>query len=158
MASAGGHASFFPCLPWAGEQCPEGETLVLPLSRGSWLQNGMPVKWSDISPGAFHGGMLSGFNGLLTCALVHNLHVVLERVYDRGIVAWEQNNPGRVPEDDLCLGFYLHITGHFSDLVAYTSELVSLIGQAAHARTLISRRDPPPPLGSLLNLSEAQVS
>ena len=158
MPVLGGQNQYFPFQGNGGSNSQEGEPLTLLLPRRLWLENGMSVSWSEHSPGKFVRGVITGVNSLLTCALIHNVHIEIERVYSSDITAWEQTHEGIVPEDEHLLGFYVHITGAFSDLVAFAAELHALIEKAAIARSNMNRRDPYPQPGSLVELTEGSVS
>lgn len=159
MATADQRFKYFPFVTGDTGQPPPGcETLTLPIPRQWWQTNAMKVRWGDLSPGELISAVVSGLNGIWTCALVQGLYIQLERVYADGIEEWEELHPNTVPEDELLLGFYLHMTGPFSDLVAFSAELKSLIEKAGTCRTqLNSRRDPIPIAGSLVRITERTV-
>jgi len=150
---------YFPYVSGDAGQPPQGcDTITFMIPRTWWQTNAMKVRWGDLSPGELIAAVMSGLNGIWTCALVQGLYIQLERVYADGIEEWEELHPNTVPEEELLLGFYLHMSGPFSDLVAFSAELKSLIDKAGTCRTqLNSRRDPVPIPGSLVRLTESGV-
>lgn len=152
-----GQAGYFPIRPGDIGTEPEGPQLVVPIPRGVFPNNGMKTRWDEPSRGARADEQCTFFNAVLTCAMIHNLYTVLQCIYSEELLTFERKYPGVHPEDTHCLGFALHITGSFSDLVAFAAELQSLTEKATVALTSLKRNEPRPSRGSLMGLTTTKV-